>query len=330
MTGAAAPSDPSCVTLVVGGGGLLGTALTAALRSAGDGIVLTSHVSWTTRQALADLGEAVDRLAAAALTFRVPWRVAWCAGAGVTGTSDQMLDQEVATLAGFLARLAGTAGLGPGTVFLASSAGGLYSGGGKGEPYDEHDVPVPISAYGRAKLAAEGVAGDFARRTGHRVLIGRIANLYGPGQNLSKNQGLISHLCRADLTRQPLSVYVSLDTIRDYLFVDDCAALVADMLDRADALTRAGATGEPTTLKVLASGHGTTIGALVAVCRQVFKRPPRLVLGTSTNARFQVKDLRLRSVIWTDLDRRGLTPLPAGIAATAAGIKRLVQLGTGS
>ena len=67
---------------------------------------------------------------------------------------------------------------------------------------------------------------------------------------------------------------------------------------------------------------------VVAVCRQVFKRSPRLVLGTSVNARYQVKDLRLRSVIWPELDHRALTPLPAGIAATAAGIRRMVQLGT--
>ncbi len=81
-------------------------------------------------------------------------------------------------------------------------------------------------------------------------------------------------------------------------------------------------------MKVLASAHGTTIGSLIAVCRQVFKRAPHVVLGDSPNARFQVKDLRLRSTVWTDLDRRSLMPLPAGIAATAAGIRRAGQLAT--
>ena len=57
----------------------------------------------------------------------------------------------------------------------------------------------------------------FAAATGTAVLVGRIANLYGPGQNLAKPQGLVSQLCLANLTGQPLSIYVSLDTLRDYL-----------------------------------------------------------------------------------------------------------------
>ena len=226
---------PARVTFVVGAGGLLGTALTANLRARPDNLVLTSRVGWTTRAAHADLAAGLDRLDDVVSTYRVPWRIAWCAGAGVTGTTEEVLAEEVRTLTEFLHQVSQNPRLGPGSVFLASSAGGLYAGSGQGGPYDETDVPRPISPYGRAKLAAEQVVTDFACRTGNTALIGRIANLYGPGQNLSKSQGLISHLCRADLTRQPLSVYVSMDTIRDYLYVDDCAGLVSDMLDRADS-----------------------------------------------------------------------------------------------
>ncbi len=311
---------------MVGAGGLLGTALTTNLRERRDEIVLSSQVSWTTRKAQADLTEGLDRLGDVVRSHRVPWRIAWCAGAGVTGTTEEVLSQEVSTLKAFLDQVAASPGLAKGSVFLASSAGGLYAGSGQGGPYDEMAVPQPISPYGRAKVAAERVVADFAERTGNTALIGRIANLYGPGQNLSKNQGLISHLCRANLTRQPLSVYVSMDTIRDYLYVDDCAGLVADMLDRADAARRGQFPAlDPTTVKVLASGHGTTIGSLIALCRQVFKRAPHVVLGDSPNARFQVKDLRLRSTVWRDLDRRPLMPLPAGIASTAAGLRRATQ-----
>lgn len=42
----------------------------------------------------------------------------------------------------------------------------------------------------------EQAAADFANATGKPVLVGRIAKLYGPRQNLSKPQGLISHICR--------------------------------------------------------------------------------------------------------------------------------------
>lgn len=207
-------------------------------------------------------------------------------------------------------------------MFLASSAGALYAGNDRGGPYDERDATRPISAYGHAKVACEAAATEFAKATGHQVLIGRIANLYGPNQNLGKAQGLISHLCRGFLTRQPTSIFVPLDTIRDYLYVDDCAAMIADML-----LAGAGVPAEPVALKVLASQQGTTIASLVALCRHVFKRPPQLVLGSSATTRFQVRDLRLRSVSWPEIDHRVLTPLPAGLAATAAGMLRAAQHG---
>ena len=112
---------------------------------------------------------------------------------------------------------------------------------------------------------------------------------------------------------------MSLDTIRDYLYVDDCAEMIADLLDRP--------VDGRTVVKLLAAGHGTTIASLIAVCRQVFKRTPLLVLGSSPNARFQVKDLRFASRVWPELDRRTLTPLPVGIAATAAGMLRTAQRG---
>ena len=155
------------------------------------------------------------------------------------------------------------------------------------------------------------------------MLVGRISNLYGPGQNLAKPQGLVSHICRAQLSGQPISVYVSLDTIRDYLFVDDAAALICDGLDRLGSEPAGTAV-----TKILASQRGVTVGALLAECRRLFKRAPRVVLGSSPFAKLQVRDLRMRSVVWPELDRRALTPLPVGIDATAADLLRGVQLGS--
>lgn len=251
---------------------------------------------------------------------RGPWRILWCAGAGVTGASAADIDQEVATFSHFLDELELLAAPGSGVLFISSSAGGVYAGS-SAAPFSESSVPVAISAYGMGKLAIESRAADFAHRTGNRVILGRIANLYGPGQNLGKAQGLVSHLCRSTLARQPLSIYVSLDTIRDYIFVDDCAEMIVDSV-----APRPWPPNQPVILKVFASQRGTTIADLIGECRRVFKRAPLVVLGTSANSRFQVRDLRLRSEVWTDLDRRSLTTLPAGIAATSASLLRATQL----
>jgi UDP-glucose 4-epimerase len=319
MTGGA-PAAAS--TWVIGAGGLLGSAVVAELRQRGASVRTTPLVPWHDPvQAVARLAEGVRALAECSDR---PCRVAWCAGAGVTGTSERALAEEVEVLTRFLNLLATLA---PGTIdglFFASSAGGLYAGSPE-PPFTEAHPVVPLSPYGHAKVAAEEVVSRFGESTGVPTLIGRIANLYGAGQNLHKPQGLISQLCWGQLNAKPVSIYVSLDTLRDYLFVDDCAGLIVDALDvvaRSDG-EFGGQRGA--TVKIFASQQATTIGALLGECRRVFKRAPLVVLGNSPTARYQPRDLRLRSTVWTTLDRRPITPLPAGIGATSTGLLRSMQ-----
>ena len=312
----------SPVTWVIGAGGLLGSNVHAALAGR-PGRLLRTVVPWTDPAgSRAALRAGIARLVGETAGRPGGWRIAWCAGAGVTGTSAAVLDQEVATFTAFLADLADRVPS-PGVLFMASSAGAVYAGAG-GAPFTEEHATFPLSGYGEAKLAAEAAARSFARRTGSAVLVGRIANLYGPGQNLAKAQGLISHLCRAHLTGQPVSVFVSLDTIRDYLYVGDCARMVIDGLGRAADLR---GREDSYRMKILASERGLSVGAVIAECRRVFKKNPRVILGTSPNARFQVRDLRMRSMVWPGLGGAGLTTLPAGIAATGAALRRRALAG---
>lgn len=241
------------------------------------------------------------------------WQVAWCAGAGVVGASPAELAMETVALEALLLALERHGPSPPGELFLASSAGGVHAGS-HGAPFDECSAPAPISPYGRTKLEQERLAAAWATRAGVSLIIGRIANLYGPGQDLTKAQGLISHIARALLRREPVHIYVPLDTQRDYLYSADCAELAAGALRRLRG--EAEAHGEPVSVtKILASQQAVTVGALLAEFRRLLKRPPRVVLAASPLSRFQVRDLRLRSLVWPDLDRRQLTTLPTGMAS---------------
>lgn len=293
-------------TWVVGSGGLLGRALVAELRRRGD-LALTSRVPWSDH-ALALETIADDAAALLAAADGGPWRLAWCAGSGVTGTSDAHLAEEIAALRRALDAL--SAGAASGTVLLASSAGGVYAGS-TGAPHDERTVEVPLSAYGTNKLVAERLVSEWSATNGGHAVVARYANLYGPGQNLSKPQGLVSHLCRGFLTATPISIYVPIDTMRDYLYIDDASALTADLLNLE---IQAGAT----VTKICGSGQSVTVGALVGHCTAVFRRRPRVIMGSSPLTSLQAVDLRLRSVVSTDLDARTLTPMTAGISATLA------------
>ena len=310
MTGAAAP-----VTWVLGSGGLLGRAVVRAAGSRGWPVLPTGRIPWGDPDRVDEaMARGVQAMLAAAGDG--PWRVAWCAGSGVTGSTTAQLGREVEAFGALLSALSGVAASGDGGVFVSSSAGGVYAGS-IGAPFTEHHAPAPISAYGKAKMAGERLAGDFHRRTGVPVVIGRIANLYGPGQNLAKPQGLISALCRSQLTRQPVSIYVPMDTLRDYLYVHDGAAMVLDAL--------AGCGGRGLVTKIVASGQAVTVGALLGEVRRVFRRRPLVVLGASSTARYQAVDLRLRSVLWPELDQRAFTTLPAGLAATARALQTRMQ-----
>lgn len=293
-------------TWIVGASGLLGSACRRAVERRG-GTVLTARIPW----------QYPDDAVAALLTYaeRLPedgWRVLWCAGSGVVATSPEHFDQELGVLSAFLERWNPVRGTDQ-SVFLASSAGGVYAGS-VGPPFTEHSDPNPLSPYGHAKLRAESAVSSFAERTGVPVLLGRLSNLYGPGQDLTKGQGLISLLCRAHLTGDPLDVYVSLDTIRDYVFADDAAAMV---LSGADAV--AGAGGVHT--KILAHGQAMTISAVLGEMRRLTRRRPPIITRPLPVSRYQATDLRMRSVVWPPLQAHARTSFGVGMAACMAAVE---------
>ena len=306
------PAAP--LTWVVGSGGLLGSHLSRAEAARGRPMCAPGAIPWSAQDApqiLQDHARAFVRAAGAG-----PWQVLWSAGAGVTGASKESLDDELRVFEAALAGLSESSAPTHGAVFFASSAGGLYAGS-TNPPFDETTPVSPLAPYGRAKLAAETRLREFGAASGVSVLCGRIANLYGPGQNLAKPQGLISQMLKAQLTAQPLSIYVSLDTLRDYIYTPDAAELVADAMDRLR--TEQAAAGAPMDVtKVLASLRPVTIGEIIGEVRLISKRRPRIGLAASPVAAFQARNLSLRSVVWPELDHRSRTPLAVGIQRTAA------------
>ncbi len=312
------------VTWVIGASGLLGRH-TYALAQRRNHLAQRTPVPWND-----DIGAVVDALSdGAAHMLRVAgdnrWNVVWVAGAGVVGSSPEALQQEREVYSSFLHRfgdlLERQRGRN-GSLFLASSAGAVYAGS-SGAPFQETTPVRAVAAYGTAKLAMEESTRELVARVGVPAMIGRISNLYGPGQNIAKPQGLISQLAKSYLLRTPLSLYVSLDTMRDYLYVGDCARLVV----RAVELLPSDGNRTTPVVKILASGRSTTVAELLGVFQRVFKRRAPLVLGDSPNSRYQVRDLRMRSTVWTELDRLVSTPLPAGIGATINDVAARVRAG---
>ncbi|MFC4243513.1 NAD-dependent epimerase/dehydratase family protein [Gryllotalpicola reticulitermitis] len=300
----------SSPALVVGSHGLLGKALSRELNRRGFH-TLRPAIRWRGPDARGDLERAFHALTAAA----GPWAVFWAAGAGVTQTPQAVFDEEIAVFSAFAAHVAQSSAARTGTFFFASSAGAAYAGSAH-PPFTEATTPEPLAPYGHTKLALEQIIAGLTD-AGTRVAIGRIANLYGPGQNLAKPQGLISQLCLSLVTNRPLGVYVPMDTLRDYIYVDDAAATIVELVQAMTQL----APGSPAVTKIIASGQAISIAKVLGELRLIARRRPPLILAASPFSAAQARDLRMESTVFPEIDRRTLTPFPVGFAQTLADVR---------
>ncbi|MDP4334270.1 NAD-dependent epimerase/dehydratase family protein [Curtobacterium sp. A7_M15] len=267
-----------------------------------------------------DQDAAVDALVTAIRGVRTPdspWRVVWCAGTGVVATGAEVFEAEQQLIARVLETLAGDDAA-PGTLFFASSAGAVYAGSSPA-PFDEDSEPAPLAPYGRSKLASEERFRAWARTTGARLLVGRFSNLYGPGANLGKAQGLVSQLALAHLEGRPSSIYVPTETTRDYLYIDDAAAMVLDAMDAVEA-ANPGTAGAAVT-KIFASGRSATITEVVAAVEDAFGEPLDVRHGADPSATYQGLDLRFASRVLPSVDARDFTDFAQGVRNTVDALR---------
>jgi UDP-glucose 4-epimerase len=311
------------LTWIVGRGGMLGSALSRRLRVHDPRP--SRALGWGTVGLHDQLAAGAAELALEVARRGLHWRVCWCAGAGVVGTSVEALSTETESLRYLLTALAAQPELrtGRGSFLLTSSAGGVH-GGDPGLRISEESPPRPISAYGRAKLEQELLLAEMATQfEGLSTLIARLSNLYGPGQRLNKPQGLISQMARSIVRDQPVRIFVPLDTTRDYLFVDDAAEALTRGLDRLSA------SHEPLRiLKLYAVERGTSIASLLAIFRGIAKRRLKVVTGSHAAAGEQPRHLSFRSNVWPEDAAVRRTDLVAGVALTYRDQLRAFQRAT--
>jgi UDP-glucose 4-epimerase len=245
------------------------------------------------------------------------WRLIWCAGTSLVATTPELLAKETALLSRFLSEvallLAADPRLAPaGMLFFASSAGGVYAAS-PDPPFHEESPVRPLAPYGREKLAQEQRFSELAQSCGLDLLIGRLSNLYGPSRNLAKPQGLVAHVGSAALRREPVSIYVPLDTIRDYLFAPDAGRMIVETVARREEDRRRGQ-GQAAITKIFASEIDTTVAAVLGAWRQALRRRPLVAFARSPTTHLQPRILSFRSRVWPDI-RGQPTRLSLGIDA---------------
>ena len=313
--------QPSAVrTWTIGAGGLVGQAIAHSTRS--DFSTIT--IPWSDAHARQE----VLTVAADAFLNTVgdePWCVVWAAGSGTVGTDQRKLELETQTVREFADMFSTllskrSTQRAPGLCALVSSAGGVYAGT-PNPPYSSVSDPHPISDYGRAKLAQEQIWTERFEGLS-QTLITRLSNVYGEAQRIEKRQGLISQLAYSAATRQPLHIYVPLDTVRDYIHTDDAARLITGHIaDRCRSRTPT----LNTETVIVASGEGTSIATLMSMMTNVCHRKIPIAAAANDDAMRQAHDSRFIPDLPSGFTNSGARPLPVGLQQVYQGIVSQLQ-----
>lgn len=261
-------SSPGTRTaLVTGGGGFIGQALVARLLAGGWSVRNLDFVpgrvsdpalshwpgSFLQRELLAEAMVGVDTVYHLAATKfpreadRDP--LADCQD-NVTGTV-MLLDQAARS--------------GVRRLVFASSGGTVY-GAPERLPVDENHPARPMSAYGMSKLACEHYVRLFDGRgtAPLSTLSLRLANPYGPGQNIDKAHGALTTFCHHAAQGRPITIWGDGSVERDFVHIRDVARALVLAADSAAHGTQIN----------IGAGRGTTLNDILDMIERVQGRRP--------------------------------------------------------
>ena len=113
------------------------------------------------------------------------------------------------------------------TKLIFLSSGGTVYGDQEIQPSKEDTLARPINHYGNVKLCIENTLRVFDIQAKSKMMIARISNPYGPGQDYNKGVGFIDAVIKKTLAGQTIEVWGDGEIIRDYIYIDDvCSMLV--------------------------------------------------------------------------------------------------------
>lgn len=111
------------------------------------------------------------------------------------------------------------------------SSGGTVYGNQERQPITEDAVPVPINHYGNLKLCIENTMRTFNFQMKKNMLIARISNPYGPGQDYHKGVGFIDAAIKRTIAGETIEIWGDGNVVRDYIYIDDLCKMLYALVD---------------------------------------------------------------------------------------------------
>ena len=285
---------------ILGQGGFLGTAVARSAITAGYTVFEGRSIPWGNHglrlDALTQLADQFGEFSIGGIPV-----IVWAAGAD--GVSERRDESEVESFKDFVGAISASSSLRNAKVVVCSSAGGVY-GSSPHPPFSISSTIAAANQYGANKIAIETIAQTDLPSSMH-VHIARITNLYGPWPG--PRQGLVNRICTAAATRKALQIYVPLDTVRDYIYVDDAADLL---------IMESAAAESARSVSLIGSGENSSVGEVIKTVTNVTHRKVPISLAYLESTKLQPRDLRM-SPSWRNRN------LPFAPMSLAEGVKRL-------
>lgn len=146
-----------------------------------------------------------------------------------------------------------------GVKIIFSSSGGTVYGNTIGSAICENHSTHPLCSYGIVKLAIEKYLYMYREIHGLNYVVLRLANPYGPGQNLNNIQGAPAVFLGRALANVDVDIWGDGEQVRDFIYIDDVV----------DAFSKAARHEGLTRVFNIGSGEGISLNKLLGVIESV-------------------------------------------------------------
>lgn len=119
----------------------------------------------------------------------------------------------------------------PDTHLIFFSSGGTVYGNPKVSEVTEDHALNPLSYHGAMKTSLEAFMHAMSTQCGSHISALRPSNVYGPGQRYRADFGIIRKLLEHAMQGKPIEIWGDGETIRDYLFIDDCVSATLSLMN---------------------------------------------------------------------------------------------------
>ena len=114
-------------------------------------------------------------------------------------------------------------------VIFISSGGTVY-GEQEEQPIKETALGVPINHYGSLKLCIETAMRTFNKQVKSQMVIARVANPYGPGQDFHKGVGFVDAALKKAMRGETIEIWGDGSIVRDYIYITDACEMIYSLI----------------------------------------------------------------------------------------------------